>query len=899
MQQSTRICPTCHRTVDSSLKYCPFCQNPVDPALLDDLRWMYRVLQDLDRRIALGEGSTTIQALRDDINGDYLAKRTALGAAGSPKEVASIAALPRAALEGEKASTAVAQGFSWSAFFAEQSIAILAYTGAFLLLVATLSFEVGGWQVLNDTAKLAIVVAVYALFGIAGLVLLPRPRMRTISQTYLGIFALMTPLVGLAAYQFEFRAAGFSVQGVVSATAWYTTLVYLALALRTRYQHYSYMGWIVGVLAAESILLWANVSGAWCLFILAVSAIVLLTPPLLRLPDFFASPALVVSLVVSVLLAIIMAIVGLIIALQSLDPYTGMQQIQHPFTVAMVPFALLACFWSIIARSRGLRIGELLELATLALVIQTIASIGGDLNISRIQMGDLLAVLAVLAGATALAYRRLTPDRRTTHSGAWGLALILPLIGWLFNASLPDPNQPLLVCLGIGAMLSFILVVSEKAEWWLVYGGLAILIVFHSVVAGILVQSGHGIGTTEYAIVTAWALVGLTVVFWIVSLGLTLQASTEHLSRPAYMVAAVTGLYSSLLLIVLPYFQGHLAYETLTLAGFTALALVAGLRDRTLQPASQIGVGVFGFLTLVPYLLTSASSASYWEWFLPPVAAALVAVGVRAWLGRGQALPLYIVALVGLLIGQVRLFSDPSASSAGPLGFSPAIWFTLIFGILGIAVAVIEDHWWVTVLPAYCALVASIATEQAISGYLLTLAVVAISILLRSWRGRWWNIALLSASVLMAMIEISIFRDSSPHAEALKLGFLAVTALAGYITVVLDRGYPETVIAASLLIFLPMFTQSVTSDPPVLFTSLLALEAVAMTVLGVGMRARGQMFIGSGFVALAALRGAVLAYSSGVPIAVIIAGLALFLLAVATWLSLQARALATTTPVEE
>ena len=71
-----------------------------------------------------------------------------------------------------------------------------------------------------------------------------------------------------------------------------------------------------------------------------------------------------------------------------------------------------------------------------------------------------------------------------------------------------------------------------------------------------------------------------------------------------------------------------------------------------------------------------------------------------------------------------------------------------------------------------------------------------------------------------------------------------------------------------------------------------------MTVLGVGMRARGQMFIGSGFVALAALRGAVLAYSSGVPIAVIIAGLALFLLAVATWLSLQSRALATATPAE-
>ena len=152
--QSTRICPTCHRTVDASLEYCPYCQNPVDPVLLDDLRWMYRALQDLDRRIALGQGSTTIQALRDDINGEYLAKRTAAGAAGSPEKVEKLAVLPPAASEGEKAAAAVAQRFSWSAFFAEQSIAILAYTGAFLLLVATLSFEVGGCQVFNDTTKL-------------------------------------------------------------------------------------------------------------------------------------------------------------------------------------------------------------------------------------------------------------------------------------------------------------------------------------------------------------------------------------------------------------------------------------------------------------------------------------------------------------------------------------------------------------------------------------------------------------------------------------------------------------------------------------------------------------------------------------------------------------------------
>ena len=67
-------------------------------------------------------------------------------------------------------------------------------------------------------------------------------------------------------------------------------------------------------------------------------------------------------------------------------------------------------------------------------------------------------------------------------------------------------------------------------------------------------------------------------------------------------------------------------------------------------------MGVFGVLALQPFLSTTGSSASYWEWFIPPLVAALIALGVRATLGRGFAIPFYAVALVGLVIGQVRLF---------------------------------------------------------------------------------------------------------------------------------------------------------------------------------------------------------------------------------------------------
>ena len=903
--KSSHMCPTCHRLIDSSLQYCPYCRNPVDPTLLAKLGWMYQTILDLDRRIAQGEGAVTVQTLRDEMTTEYLQLRTSAEKAAVPDGNTTETAAPPAAPPGVPGRR---HSFSWSAFFADQSIAILAYTGAFLLLVATLSFEVGGWKVLTGGAKLGIVIAVYALFGIAGLALLPRRRMRTISQTYLGIFALMTPLVGLAAYQYAISDTGFSVAGMVSVTAWYTTLVYLGLALRTRYQQYSYMSWIVAILAAESILAWASISSNWAPVVLAVMAIALLAPLALGLPPFLARPALLVSLVVSIVVVMILELIGLGVASQSLYPSTGVQPIQHAFTVTTVTVTILGVSWSLMARRRGWSATQFLDVAVLALGVQTAVAIGGDLNISRIQMGDLFGILALPLAATAIAYRRFAVDRWITRWGAWGLSLSLPVIGWLLNTNLADPNQPLIVCLVIGSAVSSAVAVSERSEWWVVYGGIALSIVFHSVVDGLAVNSGQEVFSTANSVLNAWWQVGFTVALWVLSTSLASFPVARRFSRPGYAVAVINGLFAAALIISVPtaasvsgptHAYGSLSdgiallEKTLVLTAFTALALVTGLRERELRRASQIGVGIFGSLALVPYLITSDASGSYWQWFAPPVIAAVIALSVRRALGRGFAIPLYIVALGGALVGQLRLFSDTTASTAGVLGWSAAVWFPVILGVLSVLVAVLEGQWWVTLIAAYCGLISIIATPLQISGYLLVLLVVIGSVALRAWRGRWWNICLLSASVIMAMVVVGRFGEDDARTYALNLSFLAIMALVGYAAVVVDRGNPETVIAASLLIFLPMFTQSLTSSLPAIFTSVLAFEALVMTVLGVGMQARGQLYIGSGFVALAAVRGAVLAYSSGVPIALIIAGLALFLLAVATWLSVQARAFAT------
>ena len=55
----------------------PFCGEAIDPALVVELQWLYGALNDLDTRIARGEGAHTITALRDDYRTRYLAIRRA------------------------------------------------------------------------------------------------------------------------------------------------------------------------------------------------------------------------------------------------------------------------------------------------------------------------------------------------------------------------------------------------------------------------------------------------------------------------------------------------------------------------------------------------------------------------------------------------------------------------------------------------------------------------------------------------------------------------------------------------------------------------------------------------------------------------------------------------------
>ena len=96
-------------------------------------------------------------------------------------------------------------------------------------------------------------------------------------------------------------------------------------------------------------------------------------------------------------------------------------------------------------------------------------------------------------------------------------------------------------------------------------------------------------------------------------------------------------------------------------------------------------------------------------------------------------------------------------------------------------------------------------------------------------------------------------------------------------------------LVGALLLLLPTLVQSYQAEPNWAYALALALEALVITGAGVGIRSRTLVLVATAFVVLAAIRGAILAVQSGLPIPVVIGVLAVLLMGGATWLSLGAR----------
>jgi hypothetical protein len=218
------------------------------------------VRRDLADLLARGLISATSAS---DVDREFEGRLAALGTADEPirsvaahvQPAASNAAIAAAGAAAEPAPPAppapAAPGISLREIFAENSVLILAALGAFLLVVATVLFELYGTVGLGGGVRLAAVVALNVIFAAAGYLAHRQERLRSVGSIYIALAAVLLPLVGIAAWTFlDLGARGITVDQALAVTATACALSYGFLARRLGLRAYGEMAGLAVLVAS-------------------------------------------------------------------------------------------------------------------------------------------------------------------------------------------------------------------------------------------------------------------------------------------------------------------------------------------------------------------------------------------------------------------------------------------------------------------------------------------------------------------------------------------------------------------------------------------------------------------------------------------------------------------------
>lgn len=803
MSQMLLACPHCGTRSAPGTRYCPICGEPVAPELVAELNTLYGQVLALDAIIAAGQGQRIVQAVRDDFAARYLSLRRVVPAAGptpqsqplgataaaiatpgapsTPLAAAAAAGFgPAAAPVAPVAPAAPRPVFSWRAFLADQAIAIMAYLGGFLLLVATLSFEVGAWQVLGNAVKLAVVGAVYAAFGALGLALRRSTHLRTVGRAYLGVFALMTPLVALAVYRFALQAAGFPIAGMVCVAAAYAAVIYLLLAWRTEFVTYAYLGATALVVAALALPSWVGASRLWWLTALAGAALLLVATALpRRMPALLRTPALIVGAVSSALTVLGDLSLGITL-LAGLSP-TSSEAAYAGVAVALVPLA--AC-WSLALRRTIWRVPSLVldaadGLIALA-VVQAVIAIGAWRGASPSAAAEALAVVALADLVAGAALRGWQADRRVLRNGVEALALAVATTAIVLAWRGPAQNSPLVVALSVAGVVAVPVAIIEALPWLLLLAGLYLSTDYYVFLAGLL-PPGGGSDPAHTQLIAALSAGGFALLLWAAALGLRMISAGQfrRFGKPLYVVALGNALYTLQFLTL----QTR-GFETAVPVVFALLVLIAGLRERRPALAGPV-VGFFGMIAVLPSTIGVGDGRVI---ALTMLIATAVAIAARRVLGWRWALAFYAIALWATLLAGIALqVASASTANAELLEVSFAAWVLLAAAACSTFVALWERRPEAMIVPALEGLGAVFSVHHHAPAFALVLALAAAGAGLRVWRGRWWNLALYAAAALASAWVVQSLADLEGNAAKWQVVELLIFAAAAYVLTALDR----------------------------------------------------------------------------------------------------------------
>jgi len=439
---------------------------PVPPgevrALGDEIQTIERVIADLG--VVRPAGDLT-QAGLDQLKADYerrLDEAHGLYFRATGAYLGTYAALGRP-VAGPLSSPAAPRppGPSLREFFADNSILIISIAGAFLLIVATLLFEIYGTTGFGGEVRFFGVLALNLIFGAAGIVCLGRTRLRLVGQTYLAIFALMAPLTVAAAWVFlSLESRGISKELALGLGGLGCAILYAILATRLGSRGYATLS-MVALPAAAYGLLAAAGAGVWIgpgLAVLVFVYIAIAYPPagapaplglFTRLAEPFIHGAAVIALVWSLGQAV-----------SEWNAEVGSQP-RPSFQLTAAMALLTVAYAAYCLRSRRAWMAWAVWLGISATVL------AGIEPLSLGERGYVVGLVA-LAWAYALGARRMPagPIRMFVRAGAASQAVIPALL-----AASPDGLQAFLLLAATGAVV-FTAIDDRQPAWLTVAAGI-------------------------------------------------------------------------------------------------------------------------------------------------------------------------------------------------------------------------------------------------------------------------------------------------------------------------------------------------------------------------------------------------------------------------------------------
>jgi hypothetical protein len=625
--------------------------------LWDEVQMMHRFAEDLGGVQPSGDlsaaGLTQLVAqyrARHKALLDLFNRATGTAAAGA------LPAQMRPAAGARPAAAPAPPGPSLREFFADNSILILSIAGAFLLIVATLLFEIYGSTGFGGEVRFTGVLILNLIFGAAGYLCFGRPRLRLVGQTYLAIFALMAPLTVAAAWVFlALDRRGISRELAVGIGGLGCSILYAILGLRLASRGYAALSMIALPVGWAGLMLAAH-AGTWTslwLTALVFAYTGVRYPPsalrgTLELFTRIAEPFIHLAALFALVWSLGQAISEFTVALDS-----SHLSLQLPATLALLTLGYGVYCWR---SRRGWMLWVVWAGASL-----TVLSANEPLHLG--ERGYVLE-LALLAWTFAIGARWM-PGRAVRNFVRVGAAIqaVAPIVlsagpDWVMAVSL-------LATAGVGVLFA----VEDREPAWLLLAAGIFAVDWFWLARSLLPPPAQA--TADTLILTYSPL---PAIYGVIGLGLRLGGRARW-SWPLYAVGGLIGLGVAANGAV----QGDLTLAGRALAVYAGLAYVASAIERW-WPGLAGAMVAAGAAVLL--LLGAAGAASYWYPAAASVVAILIYAGHVAWSRPDLALTHRSTALAIAGLTAATSFAVPDFWARSSIGSATALASLLVTAVL-------------------------------------------------------------------------------------------------------------------------------------------------------------------------------------------------------------------------